>query len=567
MYILGIWDGHDSGACILEDGKILVAINEERLSRRKLEIGFPKRSINECLKYLNLKARDIDMIAVSTSDLSKTVERIAPSLKEKYYLFRRRKLGKKPKFENLRRKVKYTITKYSDIFNLGENLSKIIIKKHLKNMGFVNQKIYILDHHASHAASAIFTSGFDRSIVITLDGVGDGLSGSVNIFENGELSRISSIPASDSLGIFFEQVTNLLGYRELEDEGKVMALANYSYPIPEDKNPFIKLFSVNGLKIKAKYGPNKMYNYISNVVWRNPRERVAYMAQKTLEKYATMLFENAISYTGIKNICWSGGLASNIKLNMKIRHLNSLNNWFVFPHMGDGGLAVGAALYAYYKEFGLRPTKLKDIYWGPSYDVDNEIQNISMNKKSISYEYISDIEKYASELISRGNYLLWYRGRMEYGPRALGNRSILSSAMDLKAKNKLNVYVKQREWYQPFCPTILGDDSNKIIKDIKGYDRFMTMGYYLKEEYSDLFKAISNVDNSIRPQMLFEENESYKKLLSNIKKETGYGIILNTSFNIHGYPIVNSPSDAIQTMEKTKSKYMVMENYLIELNN
>jgi len=561
MYILGIWDGHDAGASILEDGRIKVAINEERITRKKLDVGFPVNSIRSCLSFLNIKPNDIDIVAISTSDINKVVQRLIPSLKRKYYLFRRRKIPK-PKFTDLRRKAKYSFTRYRDILNIGKNLSKIIIRKKLKKLGFTNQKIIIVDHHMAHAASAIFTSGFDKALAITLDGVGDGLSGSVNVYENDKLERISSISSLNSLGIFFEQVTNILGYRELEDEGKVMALSDYSYPIPNDKNPFMNLFSVDGLQIKAKYGPNKMYDFIDNIAWQNPRERTAYMAQKVVEKYTTMLFDNAISYTGIKNVCWAGGLAANIKLNMKIRKLDNLSNWFVFPHMGDGGLAVGAALYAYYKEFGLKPYKLKNVYLGPNYN-DNIIED-TIKKNNLSYEYISDISKYVAELITNGEYVLWYQDRMEYGPRALGNRSILSSARDENAKNKLNIYVKQREWYQPFCPSMLSEDADKIIKDLKGIDRFMTMGYYLKDEYKNTFKAISNVDNSIRPQMVTDENLKYRKLLEGIKKNDGIGIVLNTSFNIHGYPIVNTPEDAIETMIKTKSKYLAIGNYLVK---
>ncbi|MBU5678924.1 MAG: carbamoyltransferase C-terminal domain-containing protein [Candidatus Aenigmatarchaeota archaeon] len=564
MQILGIWDGHDAGACIVEDGKIKVAINDERLSRRKLDVGFPKRSIEACLNYLNLKPTDISIVATTTTDFSKTLTRLFPSLKERYYLFRRRKV-EKPRFTRFQHFLKYKLTSYGNFFGVCKKVSEWLIKKELKKMGFENFKLYFVDHHLAHAASACFTSGMQKAICITLDGVGDALSGSINIFENNEIKRISSISARDSIGIFFEQVTNLLGFRELEDEGKVMCMADYSYPIDDSKNKFIDFFSVNGLNMKAKFSTSKSYKLIEKVVWNNPRERVAYMAQRVLEKNVLELFRNAIEKLGIKDVCWAGGVASNIKLNRIIRLYSGLKNWFVFPHMGDGGLAVGSALYVSNLLYGTKSHRINDVYFGIDYD-ENFIESEIKKHNELYYERRSDIDELFAELICKGNYVFWFQGRMEYGPRALGNRSILAPADSEEVKDLLNIKVKEREWYQPFCPSMLEEDANNILDDYDGIpDRFMTMGYMVRKDAKNATRAVVNVDLSARPQMVGEENKKYRKLIEHVKKENGYGIILNTSFNIHGEPIVCSPDDAIRTMLKTKTKYLALGDFFVEL--
>ncbi len=228
MYTLGIWDGHDSGAALIDDGKVIYAANEERFTKRKLEIKFPINSINAALAYANLKHGDIEEVAFTTTEISKTVERMLPHFKEQYYLFRRRKT-ERPRFENLMHKRKYLVTQIG-ILPFCNTINKNIIARQLQSMGFKNYKLDVVEHHTAHASTAAFTSGLTKALVITMDGLGDGLCGSISILENGKLERKINIRARDSIGIFFEQVTNILGMRELEDEGKVMAMACYSYP-------------------------------------------------------------------------------------------------------------------------------------------------------------------------------------------------------------------------------------------------------------------------------------------------------------------------------------------------
>lgn len=565
MYILGIWDGHDSGAAIVEDGKIRVAINEERLTRKKLFIGFPYKSINACLNYLRLKPSDIEIIATTGTQLTRIIGRQFPQLDKNFYKFRRR-LTLKPRFEKLRRFIKYWLAKY----NLS-SLRKLVgwqIKKKLRGLGFDSQEVYVVDHHVSHAASAIFTSGFKKCLCITLDGVGDGLSGTVNVFEDGEIERISEMGEKDSIGLFFEEVTTIMGFRELEDEGKIMAMADFSFPIPESKNRLLDFFETKGLEIKAKHGTIRRFLELEKIKWCTPNEKYAYMAQKTLEKHVLQLFMNAIERTGLKKVCWAGGVAANIKLNRVLRLYSGLKDWFVFPHMGDGGLAVGAALYVSHMLEGIKPNRIKHVYFGLDYEEDEIKRALKKFSGKIRYEKVDDPVGIGSELISKGNYIFWFQGRMEYGPRALGNRSILAPADSPDVKDILNIMVKRRQWFQPFCPSVIEEDARRLFEDYDGIpDRFMTMGYMLKKKLRKKFSPIVNVDGSVRPQILGGENEKYEKLLKTIKKREGFGIVLNTSFNIHGEPIVCSPEDAVRTMLETKTKYMILEGYLVKLRN
>lgn len=561
MYILGIWDGHDSGAAIVNGNRILVAINEERLSRRKLEICFPEKSIVACLKYLNLSPSDISHVAASTYDFSKTLTRVFPHLKEEYYQLRRRK--KTPGiFVWFKKLSKYKLTELGPS-GLTKFVSRFIVKKELRKLGFENISLYLFDHHEAHAAAAAFCSGYEDCAVITLDGIGDGLSGSVRTLKDGKLELINAIPGRASLGIFFEHVTNLLNMRELEDEGKVMALANYCYPIKDEENPLIDFFRIEGASVIAKYGAIRMYRELQKILWGHPSEQFAYMAQRTLEIKAMELVQNVLRITGRQRLALAGGIFSNIKVNMHISNLPGIEDIFVFPHMGDGGLAVGAALCANYALNHISRCHLSDIFLGLDYS-DAEIETVLM-KYDLHFDKKDNIVQEAAKLIAEGEIVFWFQGRMEYGPRALGHRSILARADSEELKNKLNYDLKMRVWYQPFCPTMLREDSLRFLEDAHCRpNQYMTMGYAIKPEQVDKIIGVVSIDGTCRPQIIDDENDLFYSLLNEIKKLTGKGVVLNTSLNIHGDPLVCSPEDAIRTFLRTPNKYMAIHDYLVK---
>jgi len=560
MKILGIWDGHDAGAALIEGNEILFAVNEERFSRRKLEIAFPVRSILACLEGCGTPVDEISHVSVSTWDFSKTLARVFPSLREEYYLLRRRKKGP-GRASFLKKRFKYWLTEYPPT-DLSKRISSRNVRNHLNRLGFCNFKLHLEDHHLCHAATAAFCSGFERALVITLDGLGDGLSGSVSLYDEGEVERIASLPARHSLGIFFEHVTNLMNMRELEDEGKVMALANYAYPVGDMENPLLDLIRVEGLAVRCRHSSLGMYEALKKILWRYPSEQFAYMAQRTLEVKCTQLIRNAVAATGLDHICLSGGVFSNVKMNRCLRLLPQVKKCFVFPHMGDGGLALGAALAANHRLYHIHDIPLNNAFLGPEYP-EKEIETV-LKESGYSYKKSRDITKEVAEIIAGGGIVLWFQGRMEVGPRALGGRSILARPDSEAIKDALNLQLKKRVWYQPFCPSMLEEDAREILEDYDGRPNgFMTMAYRVRDEKRDLVRGVINRDGSCRPQIVSKDGSLFSELLEKIRDLTGQGVLLNTSFNLHGEPLACSPKDALETMGLTGNSYLAIGDFLV----
>jgi len=560
-YILGVWDGHDSGAALIRGNKVLAAINEERLTRRKLEIKFPERSIQACLAMAGITAADVSNIAVSTADFAKTLARLVPSTKEEYYQIRRRK--KAPgMLSTIKKRAKYRITEIGPS-SLTKALSLYCLKAEFRERGFTSQPLQLVEHHLCHAAAAAFWSGYETCLVLTVDGIGDGLSGTVSKLENGRLVRLADISGQDSLGIFFEHVTNLMNMRELEDEGKVMAIANYAYPIADADNPMLDLITVDGMQVRCRYGSLGMYGALKKLLWRYPSEQFAYMAQRTLEVKVCELARNCVRETGLKRLALAGGIFSNIKLNMQIRQLPEVESCCVFPHMGDGGLALGAAFQANSELNGVSSYDAPDVYWGLSYSDEEMLQAIK--KSGYSYTEHDNIAQVAARLISEGSIVFWVQGGMEYGPRSLGRRSILAMPNSIKIKDLLNLRLKMRVWYQPFCPSMLAEEAPVMLENNDGLiNRFMTMGYMVKQERRRDMEGVMSIDGSCRPQFVTNNEPLFRELLLELKKLTGLGVILNTSFNVHGDPLVCSPQDALDTLRKTGNEYLIMGKYLVK---
>ena len=558
--VLGIWDGHDAGAALTRGDEILFAVNEERLTRRKLEVGFPFLSIEACLNATGLATGDIATVAASTTDPAKTLTRLFPGLKEQYYLIRRRKMAPR-QTDPFKKAFKYRFTELAPN-PLSRALSRIYLEGQLKTIGFADYRLELVDHHAAHASAAAMCCGFPEALVLTLDGVGDGLCGSIWTWKAGELTRLAALPAGRSLGIFFEHVTNLMNMRELEDEGKVMALANFAYPIPDAENPMLGIIGVRGLDIVSPYNATEMFRALKAILWRYPSEQFAFMAQRVLEKSVVALVREALERTGMKRLAVAGGVFSNIKMNMRLAELPGMERLFVFPHMGDGGLAIGAALAANRTLHGATACRLPDLYLGPAINRDRNL----FSEGEIGY-FLKDPAAEAARLILAGEIILWFQGRMEIGPRSLGHRSILARPDNRALKDRLNLLLKKRVWYQPFCPSMLIEDAPSLL-ETEGQEirdnRFMTMGFRVRPERLTLMEGVINVDGTCRPQFVGEEELRYRALLLRLKEALGFGVVLNTSFNLHGEPLVCSPDEAIEMQRRTGIRYLIMEDWLIE---
>lgn len=557
--VLGIWDGHDSGAALLVDGAIVAAVNEERFSRRKLEVRFPAAAIRRCLDMASLTPAGVDVIAASTTDPAKAIGRSFPTAKERYYRIRRRTA--RPGLATVfGKRAKYWLTEWGPNV-LSRGISRMFLTRELTRLGFQATSLQLYDHHFCHAVAAASTCGFDRALVLTVDGVGDGVAATVSVLDGGRLSLLARTPAQASPGIFFEHVTNLLNMRELEDEGKVMALAAYAPSI--DCNPLADLIRADGLRFRTAAPGHALKGRLAHIQWAVPNEQFAQMAQGALEAATIAVVGNAIARTGIRNLVLSGGVASNIQINRRIRTMNEVDDVFVFPHMGDGGLALGAALACATEAQGIREVDLQGAALGPEFSA-GDIRS-AIEAAGLSFDEPPSIVAAVAALLSQGRIVMWFQGRMEYGPRALGQRSILARADDPANRDRLNLILKRRVWYQPFCPSILESDAKRLLCDWKGRpDRFMTMGYTVREECRRALAAVIGVDGTCRPQIVADDGRGlWPDLLREVKRQIGVGAVLNTSFNIHGEPLVCAPAEAVDVFRRSGADALACGPFLV----
>ena len=301
-----LWDGHDSGAALLQDGRLSFAVNEERLTRRKLEVRFPTQSIEACLAHAGLNPQQIRIVAASTSDPAKTLSRWWHGSKERYYAVRRRRAQPGP-FADLTRRVKYRMTEWPST-PLSAALSRLALRRLLAQHGLSHAELQLFDHHEAHASAAAWAAGSAPLAIVTIDGVGDGLSSTISTFRNGRLQRVAASSARSSLGVFFEHVTSLLNMRELEDEGKVMALADYASPIADEDNPLVPWIQVRDGVLETARPGHSSRKVLSKIHWRYPNEQFAYLAQRVVERTCAALARDAVRLTGISRLALAGAL-------------------------------------------------------------------------------------------------------------------------------------------------------------------------------------------------------------------------------------------------------------------
>ncbi len=574
MAVLGIHDAHDAGAALVHKGEVIGAINEERFTKLKNDVGFPSNSI----EYLSRMAESesINTVAVPWIGGSALFARIFPSLEVK-----RRKLWRKevPKPSRFNMKMRNMVFKVVQSQRpqwcwraAGQGVGSRTLGRKLRALG-INGKITFVDHHAAHAASAYYSSGFKEALVITLDGAGDGLSGSVSIGDNGKLTRINEFKAGASLGILYGAATIACDMRYSEDEGKLMSLAAYSFPCEIKELERISRYDPKTRQLVSNSGAKFEFLLAEwmkdNLLWKRSREEFAYAVQKHVQDQVLAIIKQHIKETKIRKVAVAGGLFSNIIINMLIDQLPEVDDFFVFPHVGDGGLAMGAAYLVDFEENGkINNNQIDNLYYGPQY-TDDQIEDVLKKyKKSakIKYEESSDIASRAADEIASGEVMLWFQGRMEYGPRALGNRSVLSLPSSQENRDKINLIIKKRPYYQPFASSILKEDAQKLLEPYKQENKFMTVGYAVKKSHRLDLMAASHIDGTTRPQMLGNENKLYRKLLERIRKKTGYGALLNTSLNKHGRPMVMDPEDAVWTLLNTGASKLAIGSFIVEKN-
>ena len=545
---------HDSSACIARDGEVLFAVAEERLSRVKHDARFPVLSIQACLDFASVQPGDVDFICQGWSRPR------APFLHD----LRNFATGRQsPNFRAVLNSTRSFLSMWHQ--RGGENRFRQSFNNSKAEFRFV-------DHHLAHAISAYAYSGFDDAAVLVLDGRGAWEATSLWHGRDGRLEHKWTIPWPNSLGLFYAKFTQYLGFTPYSDEWKVMGLAPYGAPgvdlsefIRPNENPYrvatkllIAKDSAPLAAIEARMGPGRVPESELETRHRD----LAFAVQDMCEQAMMTLAKTAVAQTGSRNLCLAGGVALNSKANGKIRASGILDGIFVQPAASDDGVCLGAVLAPYLDNGGRLPVrKMRHAYLG------NECSNAEIEKALETYKiratHVDDPAKAAAEMLANGKILGWVQGRMEFGPRALGSRSILADPRDPEMTAKVNNAVKFREWWRPFAPSMLSENAGEYIESATD-SPFMILTAQVRPEKRKVIPAVTHVDGSARPQTVERDvNPLYWRLIHEFGQRTGVPVVMNTSFNLRGEPIVSSPTDAIRTFYSSGMDALVIGNFVV----
>ena len=590
MIILGISAFyHDSSAAIIIDGKIVAAAQEERFSRIRHDLSFPFQAINFCLNFAQTKVKDLDFVVFYEKPFLK-FERLL----ETYIGFAPKGFGSF--------KVSMPSWVKDKLFQ------KQIIKKNLETISlskFDESKILFTEHHISHAASAFYPSPYKKSAILIMDAVGEWATTSISIGENNKIQMLSEINFPHSIGLLYSAFTYFLGFKVNSAEYKVMGLAPYGRPVFKKKilKNLIEIFDDGSFKINQKYFnystgftmTNNNFNKLFKMDRRNEDHSLnqkhmdlAASIQKVIEIIVLKIAKKAFDLTKCDNLCLAGGVALNCVANSKILEEKIFKNIWIQPASGDAGGSIGAALYGYYNNFNKKRViqktdSMNGSFLGPKY-TNNEIKR-TLDKLRIRYEFINTdkIFNKTIKLIIQGKTVGWFQGRMEFGPRALGHRSIIGDPRSKKMQKIMNLKIKFRESFRPFAPSILEEDSKEWfnISCKSPYMLFVAQlnqskrvnlkpgqknlkGLRLLYVNRSVIPAVTHVDYSARLQTVNKKyNTEFYKLIKKFKQLTKCPLLINTSFNVRGEPIVCSPKDAIECFMSTNLDALVIENYFI----
>jgi len=569
MNILGIsCFYHDSSAALLKDGKIVAAAQEERFTRKKHDISFPINSVGYCLKSQDITINDIDYIAFYEK----------PLLKFERLLYQH--------LQYFPKSYKIFLSNMPSWFNEKLRIIKIIKKKlkYKKNVLFV-------EHHLAHASGSFFASPFKESSIITLDGVGEWTTTSYGVGKGNKITLLKQINFPNSLGLLYSTLTAYLGFSVNNSEYKVMGLSSYGDMNRKTNKYYNKLNKVIEIKEDGSYKlnmdyfsyqyknrmPSKKLCLLLDGPIRDPREEIT-PRHKDIAAALQLVYEDALfkianhvyKETQCEDLVIAGGCALNSVANGKILRNSSFKKIWSQPDPGDGGTSIGAALFIWNSLLNQKKSYVLDNpFLGPKFD-DREIKKFLKNNSIKFSEFKSEEEliKSVSKLIFEDNVIGWFQGAMEWGPRALGNRSILSNPTNPKMQEILNLKVKHREKFRPFAPVVCEDDALKYFDcdiPIPKLTDFMLMVYPIKKEWHKKIPAVTHVDGSGRLQTIRRgENSLYYDLIKEFGKLSGIPILINTSFNIRGEPIVCAPHDAYKCMIGTGIDFLVMGKFLIK---
>jgi carbamoyltransferase len=434
------------------------------------------------------------------------------------------------------------------------------LEENLTDLGLLG-RLKRFDHHLAHSAAAYFASGLDRALIVTLDGYGSGLAGSVCVGEGNRIRRIHKLEYPHSLGTFYESVTSSLGFKPSRHEGKIVGLAAYGDPEILLETIMSRFDQEPGnFRIRES---NNIY-FSRYLATRFPKIDVAAAYQRALETVAVNYVRHYVKQTGIDAVVFAGGVAANVKLNQRIFEIPEIDHIFIYPNMGDGGCGTGAAFLAG-REVTQDREPYRTVYFGPDYCDDAIIHQL--RAAGLAFEPIGSIEPVIARLIHEGKVIARFNGRMEYGPRALGNRSILYRATEPEVNQWLNQRLGRTE-FMPFAPATLFEERHLCYENIDGAEhaaQFMTITFNCTEFMKRTCPAAVHVDGTARPQLVSEEsNPSFHRIIREYHRLSAIPSVINTSFNMHEEPIVNSPDDAIRAFLQGNLDYLAIGNILVK---
>jgi carbamoyltransferase len=568
MKVLGIADGLNSGAALLEDGKILYAVNEERLIRAKMASGFPRESICKVLEDTHTQPREIHAIAIAMVNdffrkkavpydgwFLRDQARVKEALLSVSSQFTS-VLGARPFMQDSYYRLKH---------HLGKTRRNGLLELLRQDWGFTCP-IEFVDHHLAHACSAYYTAGVADAAVITMDGAGDNCSSHVYQVKDGRFRKLWKVDSFNSLGNYYGYITHICGFKAHKHEGKITGLAAYGAPIYAD---LLRQFITYEAGSTINRGQVFYWAAVKAIQKALPlsykKEDLAASIQQVLEDVGCEYIGHWLRKSGCADLVLAGGVFANVKLNQRIHQLEGVSSLFIHPAMGDEGLALGAAFaVAAKQDMNVRSTALEDVYLGPDF-TDHEIEK-ALEGAGMPAQYVGDVERNIAELLARGRVVARFDGRMEYGPRALGNRSILYQATDPTVNDWLNKRLRRTE-FMPFAPVTLEEFADQCYLGLNGARqaaRFMTITVNCTDWMKQHCPAVVHVDGTARPQLLARKtNPGYYRILDEYRKLTGLPTLINTSFNLHEEPIVCSPSDALRSFSEGELDYLALGNYLV----
>lgn len=566
IFILGIHDGHNCGATLSRDGEIVASVSEERLTRVKNEVGYPRLAIDDVLRIAGIGGADLHEVAYASLFMHarETLQNI-----DTWYPVG---LRDQQAAENKPRHYERVIF---------DNRKAERIAQVSKHLGMETAEISFVEHHLAHLAAAYYTAPAlhpgQKVLGLTCDGAGDGLCATVSICEGNTIERIASTSRHASLGKIYSRVTYLLGMTPWEHEYKLMGMAPYADPgraaaAAAHLRSLLK-FSDDGLSFETatELSTNYCYEYLRDAFERVRFDTIAGAIQLYVEEMLVEWVRRTIRETGISDVVCGGGVFMNVKANMMIAELPEVTSFYVMPSASDESLSIGACLHRYHQGAGgidHGASVLENLYLGSAFDhaAESKAIDAALNGNGVTVRESNDVDRDIVDLLAAGKIVARCRGRMEWGARSLGNRSLLAPANDSRIIDRLNASIKQRDFWMPFAPSIRAESAARYYDDPKEIKpRFMTMAFRSKAQArGDLAAAAHPRDHTIRPQFVESAaSPDYHRLLSAFEDRTGHGVVLNTSFNLHGEPIVCTPQDAISTFLRSGLEHLALNGFLL----